>query len=119
MTAKPGLRLGMAPSLQRCAIQYQLLARRLQLQRSPRDQFRLVEAPLAQLARMQRNRNHDNGAIPERGLQSSNNLGQHAPQDVRRRPHVLIFQQVDQFAQTAIVAPVGCRFGKWRLQAAA
>jgi hypothetical protein len=53
------------------------------------------------------------------GIESGRGLRQHAPQRSGCGPHLLVFQQMDQFAQPAIVTAIGHRFGEGRLQPSA
>jgi hypothetical protein len=53
--------------------------------------------------------------VPTR-FQPSDRFRQHAAEHCRGGSHLLVFQQVDQLAQPAIVAAVGYRFDKRRLQ---
>ena len=53
------------------------------------------------------------------GIEPAQCFRQHAAQDHGSRPHLFIFQQVNQFAQPAVVAAIGHRSGKGRLHSSA
>lgn len=76
------------------------------------NQLCLIEPPLSSLRRMQRHRNHQNGTGTE--IQFVNSFRQHLPQHARRRRYPLIFQQVNQLPQFAIISTVCCRLRKLR-----
>ena len=95
-----------------------LRARQL-LQRNAGDQLRLIESALGLLARMQRDGNDRDHAFRDSSLELLDHLGQHAPQDTRRGTNLLVFQQMDQVAQTAVVTPIGKGLLEWRLDALA
>ena len=63
---------------------------------------------------------HDRHAIfAKPSLKTDDRFAKHPSQNIRRRSHLLVFQQVDQIAQTTLVATVRCRFGKGRRRTAA
>src|SRR5215472_10250361 len=56
---------------------------------------------------MQRNRHNQNRIAGHAGRKSGDNLGQHPSQHVCCRTHQLILQQMNKFAQSAIIAAIG------------
>jgi len=124
MACKSGLGLGFSPAFQDSGVQNQPAASRLRFHRMLFDggagnQLGLVEATLAQLACVQRHRNHHHRCPGPAGIQPARRFRQHAAQDRGGRPHLFIFQQVDEFAQPAVVTAIGHRSGERRLQAPA
>ena len=73
----------------------------------PWDFLRMVEAALAQLGGMQRQRHYNRRY--EFGPEPMDRLGEHAFQRSVRRAHTTVLQQVDQCVQVAVVAAIGHR----------
>jgi hypothetical protein len=100
-------------------------ARRIKLQRSTRDQFRLIEPALTPLCLEERHRDNRNAPGVEqagffkRRLECSDGLGEHASEHIGRRTHAVELQQVNQLAQSAVITAVGYGTAKRTFDAAA
>ena len=68
---------------------------------------------------MQRHGDYRYTVAQEIAFQLVDRLSQHASQNVRRRPHRRILQQINQFPQSAIVAAISRRSHKKRFAAPA
>src|SRR5579872_2727556 len=91
----------------------------LQLDGSSGDQFRLVESSLTRFPGVQRHGHNQNFRIRKMWLQLFDCLSEHSSQNVRGRPDSVVLEQMNQFAQAAVVATVGGGLDVWRFQPAA
>ncbi len=63
---------------------------------------------------------HDqNFPAGKKRLQVFHGLGQHASQNIGRGPNLVVFEQMNQLTQAALIASVGSGFDVWRFQTAA
>ena len=94
------------------AAQLQTLARGINLECGCGDQFRLIKASLPALGLVERHRDDGDRALVEKAClskedsKSNDCFRQHSSQHVGCRAHPVELQQVNQFAQAAVVAAV-------------
>src|SRR5580693_4293800 len=119
MPREPDLRFRFASALQQTKAQLEATGRRLHFQSGPGDQFGLVESSLSEFRGVQRDRHNQKFGVAKERLQIFNCFHQHAAQDIRRRSNLVIFEQMNEFTQTALIAAVGCCFDVRRFETAA
>src|SRR5208337_4841307 len=110
MASESDLASGIAQAHQSASAQFEssLRARiRKLFERGLGDQLRLIEAALRLLVRMQRHGHDGDKAGGQRRIESGNRIGEHASQNLGRWPNLAELQQMNQIAQSAVVAAVG------------
>jgi len=110
MTAQAGLRLSSSSALENCRSEGQIEARRFQLQCGLSNQLRLIETTFAKLAFMQGNGNQQGRLASKIRGQPNDHVRQHPPEDASGRTDTVIFEQMQQVAETTLVAAVSCCF---------
>jgi len=107
MPGQTDLRFRLAATLQQSRAQLESAACRIQFRGSTSDQFGLVESALMQLSRMQGHRHNQNFFFcGKKWLQTFDCFGEHASQNISGRSNLVVFEQMNQFAQTAVIAPI-------------
>ncbi len=119
MTGEANLASSFAAAHQDSRSQFEPLRARQLFQRGPRNRLRLIESALRLLALIERNGNHRDRSHGHSLFHAGNRLRQHAPQNCRRRTNLLKLEQMDQVAQSAVIAAIGNRPLERRINAPA
>src|SRR5579864_2837761 len=88
------------------------------LQRGTNDKFCLIKTALPEFRGVQRDRYDQHVAAFEAGSHVRGHFAEHAAEHIRDRAHTLILEQVNELAQTRVVAAVRGDALEWRLHAA-
>src|SRR5215472_5469935 len=103
MAGQADLGMSIASTQQSVGSELQPLMCRGGPDRTSRNHFRLIEASPPPLRAIERDRD-DKSLVPK--IQLSDGLAEHLAQDIRGGLHAVKLQQVYQFLETTVIAPV-------------
>jgi hypothetical protein len=129
VTGQADLGMRVSRALQKVGHKLEMMRLRMALQRSARNQLRLIEATLLPLGFEEWHGNYeDRGPVEhialkqsqfEVRLQRHDRVGEHAAQNLDRRSHTIELQQVNQLAQPTFITAVRHGAGEGPVDSAA
>jgi hypothetical protein len=116
MTSQANLASRLAPAQQDSGRQIESLRTGQLLQCGPGNHLRLVESALGLLALVQGHGNHQNFPTGHHLFQIGNDFRQHMAENYGSGSNLLELKQMNQVAQSAVVATASNRPLKWRIR---
>ncbi len=121
--------MSVSGALQQVGRKLQMIGRRIELQRGMSNQFRLIEFTLPPLGLIEWHRDYQDRLLVihpplepgllELRIERGQGLREHPAQDIGGGSHTVVLEQVNQFAQPAVIAAIGYRTLKGTVDAPA